>query len=152
MLPNIQKSIKSEIFRAYCVGAFRNSKWEFTCPVPEQNICFQDDCEIDTAHSLFIRSNFRLKEWMVGTTWFEQEQTFKAHYNRCFSEKCGGVAVIIDIRGYGEINDFIIAGNVPPEIKFFVEIRDSLHTQLTNLELKIQQEANDFCYKLFLKK
>lgn len=145
-------NIKEELFRAYCVAAFRSSPFGFTCPAPEKNICFSlcDETQTsDVAHSLFIRSNFKLQEWMVGPELFAKSRMIKSHFNRCFSERCGGVSLIIDIDGYGEFNGLRLNHTIPPEIKFYDEIWHIVHTKIVNLELKIQEEANNYIYKLF---
>jgi hypothetical protein len=117
------------VLKSYCVGAIQNSPWNFTNPKIYDCVYF-----LDPKMYLTIRSNFRLQEWMVGSELFSKSKNIKSHFNFCVSGKCGGETVIIDINGYGEINDFVLSGSVPEEIQFYVEICDILRNKILHFE------------------
>lgn len=122
-----EKFIK--VLKSFCVGALKTSSWNFTNPKIKDCVYFQSPNMY-----LNIRSNFKLQEWMVGPELFLKSKDIKSHFNFCVSEKCGGETVIIDINGYGEINDFIISGSVPKEIQFYVEILHLLRSKILLFE------------------
>lgn len=130
-----------QIIRLYALGAFRNSVFSFTCSNPN-NIVFQiyPDQKQLVKNSLYILSNFKIDESVVGTGDCEMCRFYKLKFNRCFSEKCGGLAIIIDVPGYGEFNDLLISNKVPKELEFLTYVHDTLKTSVYALERRVESQ------------